>query len=87
MSRNAKTKEKRKRKMMYAQYGVRQATKTETEVFKKVDAVITDELAERVFDEDVRDLLKGIIRDADLVRELAELGLDMQEVCIWYFMT
>ena len=73
--------------MMYAQYGVRQATKTEAEVFKKVDAVITDELAERVFDEDVRDLLKGIIRDADLVRELAELGLDMQEVCIWYFMT
>ena len=73
--------------MMYAQYGVRQATKTEVEVFERVDAVITDELAERVFDEDVSDLLKGIIRDKDLVRELAKLGLDMQEVCTWYFMT
>jgi hypothetical protein len=72
---------------MYSNIGVRQATESEIVIFKKVDSLLTDELASLVFDEDLSDLLKNKIKNQDLKRSIKALGLTIEEVCIWYFMT
>lgn len=72
---------------MYNNIGVRQATESEIVTFKKVDSLLTEELVNLVFDEDLKDLLKNRIKNQDLKRSIKALGLTIEEVCTWYFMT
>lgn len=72
---------------MYNNIGIRQATESEIVTFEKVDSLLTEELVNLVFDEDLSDLLKNKIKNQDLKRSIKALGLTIDEVCTWYFMT
>ena len=71
---------------MYSSIGIREATEKEVEVFERVDGLLTDDLVDLVFEEDLSDLLKNRIKNQDLKHSIKSLGLTVEEVCIWYFM-
>ena len=75
---------------MYADY-VREATAEEMAIYTKVETAFDGEAIEDFFgiiaDEDITDLLKDAITSTKALAIIAEKGLTVEEVCIWYFIS
>ena len=76
--------------MMYNNY-IREATEEEMVIYNKVENAFGDDEIEEFFnavaDEEISDLLKNKIRNANTVATIKAKGLTVAEVCTWYFIS
>ena len=74
--------------MMYNDY-VRETTDEEMAIYNKVEEAFDDEEIEEFFnsvaEEEIEDLLKNRIRNANTKAIIKAKGLTVSEVCTWYF--
>ena len=73
---------------MYNDY-VRETTDEEMAIYNKVEEAFDDEEIEEFFnsvaEEEIEDLLKNRIRNANTNAIIKAKGLTVSEVCTWYF--